>query len=216
MHTLLFSILLALSPVAFAEQLPVETDFAKFTLPSGWSTLTTQARNVRKPIIYLRQKYKVTSIGSDAVSTYLYVQDIPSFRGKELPLSEIDAAFERVSQLSGDTETLGDYYIPNITELKSSTGTLLGRPSREFSYWTEPTDTKYFFRLSYASFGGKLYGVEMASLKQNTENDAAWRLLIDTLRSTAKDASSTSSRGSSSSSSSSKPTVDLGARAANA
>lgn len=184
----IFAFSLALSPLPTrAAGLPVENDFASFELPAKWGVVESRAKNVRKPTLYLRHKYKVTTVGAGNTVIHVYEQDLPEFRGKELPLSEIDAAFERVSQLSGET-TFADEFIPNLTELETSTGTLLGKPSRDFSFWMEPVTTKYFVRLSYASFGGKLYGLELVSLTKTDATEKAWETVRNSLKS--KNASS--------------------------
>ncbi len=187
MKPLILLAALLISPLsATAAALPVENNFASFTLPLTWGVVEPRTKTIRKPTLYLRQKYKVTTVGAGTTVIHVYEQNLPAFRGQELPLSEIDAAFDRVSQLSGDTGTLSDEYIPNITELETSTGTLLGKPAREFSFWMERATTKYFVRMSYASFGGKLYGLELISLAKTDATDEAWDIVHGSLKSKKK------------------------------
>jgi len=181
----LLSIFVALLLIPTAQALtdiPVENDFATFTLPQGWKVIESTSKTLPKPLVYFRQKYKVTVIAGPTGSAYLYAQDLPTFRGSEMSLADIDAAFERTSQLSSDTSTLVDNYIPSIMDMKTSTGTFLGKPSREIEFWTERNDVIITVRMSHVSFGGKLYAMEFYSTKGVDALNADWKTLHDSMR----------------------------------
>lgn len=173
---------LLLAPTAQAvTDIPVENEFAAFTLPKGWKVIESKSKDLPKPLVYFRQKYVVTVVTSVTGSAYLYAQDLPTFRGDAMPLADIDAAFERTSQLSSDTSAIADNYIPSIMDLKSSTGTFLSKPSREIEFWTERGDTVISVRMSYASFGGKLYAIEFYTTKKINDANADWKTLHDSM-----------------------------------
>ncbi len=183
--TSILTVALLLTPfISAAADVPVETEFASFTVPDGWSVVEyRKEKTVRKPVIYLRQKYKTATFSSGLSSMNIFMQDLPAFRGAELPLFEIDAAFDRASNVDAE-QTMSDQIIPSMMDLKTATGTLMGHPSREYSFSLETSipNKRRYVRMSYASFGGKLYGLEMVTLfDQNADLDA-WITFVETMK----------------------------------
>ena len=194
------TILLGLTfvPTALAvTDIPVENDFAAFTLPKNWKVIESRSKDLPKPLVYFRQKYKVTVVAGPTGSAYIYAQDLPAFRGAEMSLADIDAAFERISQLSSDTSSLADNYIPSIMEMKTSTGTFLGKPSREIEFWTERNNTIVTVRMSHVSLGGKLYAIEFYTTKKIEDANVDWRTLHDSMYVHSSSATSSSAKSTS-------------------
>jgi hypothetical protein len=154
--------------------------FPRFTMPSGWESITRNKRDEREPIVYMRQQFAVKEVKSDDVYAMLSVQRLPAFRGAEMALSDIDGVFVSATQLS-NTQSLGDWYIPSMSNLVTSTGTLLGHPSREYIFQAEPRSTTYYFRMSYTSFGGNFYALEMQSLNDSPAFHNAWVTMREAL-----------------------------------
>ncbi len=189
--------------------------FPRFAMPSGWERITRNKRDEREPIVYMRQQFAVKEIKTDGAYAMLSVQKLPAFRGAEMALSDIDGAFENATQLSNN-QSLGDWYIPSMSNLVTSTGTLLGHPSREYAFQAEPRTTTYYFRMSYTSFGGNFYALEMQSPEDSPAFHNAWVTMREALNaeksSSSSSSSSTSFSSSSVSSASSSPMTSLAER----
>ena len=177
----LFLAILFVPAAQAATDVPVQNSFAAFTMPKGWAVVENRTKKLPKPLVYFRQKYQVTVVSGPTGAAYIYAQDLPAFRGKQMSLADIDAAFERSSQLSSDTSALADNYVPSIMEMKSATGTFLGKPSREIEFWTERDLEKITIRMSHVSFDGKLYALEFYSTKGADALDADWKTLHDSM-----------------------------------